>query len=411
MSGSDGIFPRFVHARLHQALRDTPVVLLNGPRQCGKTTLVRELVGSHRRYLTLDDETVLASARSDPTGFLRGLDRVSLDEVQRAPELLRVIKRAVDEDRRPGRFLLTGSADLLTLPRVSESLAGRMEVITLLPLARVELLRHRSRFLDHAFRGKVVSVADPVIGPELIDLVVAGGYPELLARTPSRRQPWARDYARAVVMRDVRDVAEVARLDEMPRLMRSVAHHAGQLINFAELGGQLGLDAKTTRRYLGILEQVYLVRRVEPWFTNRLKRMIKTPKLHFLDTGLLAALQGITAARLAIEREPFGALLESFVFAEVCKLISWADHEVIVHHYRDKDQYEVDLVLEREDGAVVGIDVKAAATVIEQDFRGLHRLAGACGDRLKIGLVLYDGEVTVPFGKRLFAAPISALWS
>lgn len=411
MKQDDGFYPRFVLARVHRALQDTPVVILNGPRQCGKTTLVGQLIGRHRSYLTLDDDTVLASARSDPAGFLRGLDRASLDEVQRAPELLRAIKRAVDQDRRPGRFLLTGSADLLALPRVSESLAGRMEVITLLPLAHSELLRRRPRFLDHAFKGKLGSVTSPVVGADLVELVVSGGYPDLLARAPARRSQWARDYTRAVITRDVRDIADVAHLDDMPRLMRALAHHAGQLLNFAELGGQLGLDAKTARRYLGILEQVYLVRRLEPWFTNRLKRMIKTPKLHFLDTGLLAALRGLTAERLSSDREALGALLESFVFSEVGKLISWTDREITVHHYRDKDQYEVDLVLERDDGAIVGIEVKASATVAEHDFGGLRRLAHACGDRLKLGLVLYDGETSVPFGERLFAAPLSALWT
>lgn len=411
MRQEDTFYPRFALARVHQALRDTPVVLLNGPRQCGKTTLVAQLIGGRRAYLTLDDDTVLASARSDPAGFLRGLDRASIDEVQRAPELLRAIKRTVDQDRRPGRFLLTGSADLLALPRASESLAGRMAVITLLPLAQSELLRRRPRFLDRAFLGKLGSVADPVVGPDLVELVLAGGYPDLLARAPSRRQQWARDYARAVIARDVRDIAEVARLDDMPRLMRALAHHAGQLLNFAELGGQLGLDAKTARRYLGILEQVYLVRRVEPWFTNRLKRMVKTPKLHFLDTGLLAALRGLTAERLASDREALGALLETFVFSEIAKLITWTDREVTVHHYRDKDQHEVDLVLERDDGAMVGIEVKASATVTAHDFGGLRRLARTCGDRLKLGLVLHDGEISVPFGERLFAAPISTLWS
>jgi uncharacterized protein len=407
----DRFYARFALARVHQALRDTPVVILNGPRQCGKTTLVRYLIGGHRSYLTLDDDTVLASAHSDPTAFLRGVDRASLDEVQRAPELLRAIKRVVDQDRRPGRFLLTGSADLLALPRVSESLAGRMEAITLLPLAHSELLGRRPRFLDHAFRGRLGSIASLVIGPDLVELMLAGGYPELLARTPARRQQWVREYARAVIMRDVRDVAEIDRLDEMPRLLRALAHHAGQLLNFAELGGVLGLDAKTARRYLGILEQVYLVRRLEPWFTNRLKRMIKTPKLHFLDSGLLAVLRGLTADRLAADRAAMGALLESFVYSEIAKLISWTDREVTVHHYRDKDQYEVDLVLERDDGAIIGIEVKAAATVTEHDFRGLRRLAAACGEQLQLGLVLYDSETSVPFGERLFAAPISALWS
>jgi hypothetical protein len=411
MARDDRFYPRFALMRVHQALRDTPVVLLNGPRQCGKTTLVRYLIGGHRSYLTLDDETALAAARSDPSGFLRGLERASLDEVQRAPELLRAIKLTVDQDRRPGRFLLTGSADLLALPRVSESLAGRMEVITLLPLAHAELLGRRPKFLDHVFDGKLGSVAAPVVGPDLVELMLAGGYPELIARAPARRQQWAKDYARAVIMRDVRDVAEVERLDEMPRLLRALANHAGQLLNFAELGGQLGFDGKTARRYLGILEQVYLVRRVEPWFTNRLKRMVKTPKLHFLDTGLLAALRGLTAERLSSDREALGALLESFVFSEVAKLISWAGREVIVHHYRDKDQQEVDLVLERDDGAIVGIEVKASATVTGTDFGGLRKLAGACGGRFKLGLVLYDGETPVPFGERLFAAPVSVLWS
>jgi uncharacterized protein len=410
MKNDDRFYPRFILARLHRALRDTPVVLINGPRQCGKTTLVGQLIGGHRSYLTLDDDTVLASARSDPAGFLRGLDRASIDEVQRAPELLRAIKRTVDEDRRPGRFLLTGSADLLALPRVSDSLAGRMEVITLLPLAQSELLRRRPRFLDHAFSGKLGAIADPVLGPDLIEIVLAGGYPELLARAPSRRQQWARDYARAVIARDVRDIAEVTRLDEMPRLMRALANQAAQLLNFAELGGQLGLDAKTARRYLGILEQVYLVRRVEPWYANRLKRLIKTPKLHFLDTGLLAALRGLTAERLASDRNTLGMLLESFVVSELAKLITWTDREVTVHHYRDKDQHEVDFVLERDDGAIVGVEVKASATVTEQDFVGLRRLARACDGRLKLGAVLYDGGTSLPFGEHLYAVPISALW-
>lgn len=411
MKRDDGLYPRFVLARIDRALRDTPVVLLNGPRQCGKTTLLGQLLGRHRSYVTLDDDTALAAATSDPTGFVRGFDRASIDEVQRAPELLRAIKRSVDQDRRPGRFLLSGSADLLALPRVSESLAGRMEVITLLPLAQAEMRRRRPRFLEHAFRGKPVAVSGPVLGAELVDLVLAGGYPDLLARAPARRLAWARDYARAVLTRDVRDIAEVSRLDEMPRLLRVLAQYAGQLLNFTEIGGQLGLDTKTAQRYLAILEQLYLVRRVEPWSTNRLKRLIKTPKLHFLDTGLLAALRGLSADRLSAARDAFGPLLESFVFAEVEKLVGWQDREVTVHHYRDKDQYEVDLVLERDDGAVVGIEVKASATVTAHDFGGLRRLARACGERFQLGLVLYDGETSVPFGDRLFAAPVSALWT
>jgi predicted AAA+ superfamily ATPase len=333
--------------------------------------------------------------------------------VQRAPELMRSIKRVVDEDRRPGRFLLTGSADLLALPRVSESLAGRMETITLLPLSRAELGRRKPSFLARAFEGHVQPVPKTalVTGSDLVDAVLAGGYPEVLARRdPSRRRAWVRDYTRAIVARDVRDIAEIAHLDEVPRLLAALAHQAGQLINYADLAGKLGLDAKTARRYLGILEQVYLVRRIEPWSANRLKRLIKTPKLHFGDTAVLAGFRGVRADNLLADRTSWGALLETFVVSEIAKQLTWTDRQVTLHHYRDKDQLEVDLVLERDDGAVIGIEVKAAASVNERDFSGLRRLQAACGTRFMLGAVVYDGDMAAPFGPALSAVPISALW-
>jgi predicted AAA+ superfamily ATPase len=286
-----------------------------------------------------------------------------------------------------------------------------MEAVTLLPLSRAELGRRKSSFLDAVFAGRVPAAASARTGEDLIEVVVAGGYPEMLTRaTAVRRAGWAREYTRAVIARDVRDIAEVTHLDEMPRLMRALAQQAGQLLNATELGGQLGLDAKTVRRYLGILEQVYLVRRVEPWFTNRLKRLIKTPKLHFLDSGLLAALRGSSAQTLQADRTGFGSLLETFAYAEVAKQISWSDEELVLHHYRDKDQYEVDLVVERGDGAMIGLEIKAAATVAATDFAGMRRLAAACGDRFAFGAVLYDGDLTVPFGSRMQAVPFGALW-
>jgi predicted AAA+ superfamily ATPase len=317
----------------------------------------------------------------------------------------------VDEDRRPGRFLLTGSANVLTLPQVAESLAGRMEVVNLLPLSRAEIRGAKPTFLEKAFLGKVAKPPEIFVGAELMDTVLIGGYPEMLTREdPKRRQAWAREYVEAIVQRDVRDIAEVEKLDQMPRLLRVLAHHSGQLTNFMQTGAEINLDAKTTRRYIGVLEQLFLLRRLDPWFRNRLKRLVKTPKLHFLDAGLLAAILGITEERIAKDRSIFGPVLEAFVFSEIMKQIAWLDGTYTLHHYRDKDQDEVDVVVENDRGEVVGLEVKAAATVTAGDFKGLRKLASASRDRFMLGVVLYDGESAVSFGERMFAAPISCLW-
>jgi len=404
-------YPRFAAAHAALALRDTPVVMVIGPRQCGKTTLVRDLIKGKRDFLTLDDDTVLASARSDPAGLLRSMGKATIDEVQRAPELLRAIKRRVDEHRSAGRFLLTGSANLLTVPQVSESLAGRMEIVSLFPLAQAEIRNRKPAFLKFAFAGKVTQPGEIVTGGDLVHAVLTGGYPEMLKRKrPDRRRAWARDYIRAIVQRDVRDIAEIEKLDRMPRLLQVLAHHSAQLTNFTQIGGQIGFDDKTTAKYIGILEQLFLVRRVEPWFRNELSRLVKTPKLHFLDSGLLAALLGVTAERIAEDRAILGKVLETFVFSELLKLSSWMDTGCAIFHYRDKDQDEVDFVLEDDSGAVVGIEVKAGATVTAHDFKGLRKLGAASGGHFRLGAVLYDGDRAVPFGDRMFAVPLSCLW-
>jgi predicted AAA+ superfamily ATPase len=405
------LYPRFAADCVTTALKDTPVVMVNGPRQCGKTTLVRQFAGKNRAYITLDDDTALEAIRHDPAGFVRGLDTVIIDEVQRAPELLRAIKKSVDADRRPGRFLLTGSANLLTLPRVAESLAGRMEIITLLPLAYSEVLGNRPTFLENALEGRLIKPIDLVLGNELVRTVLVGGYPEMLRRKDQkRRRAWARDYVKAIVERDIRDIADLDKLAQMPRLLQVLAHHSGQLTNFSQLGGQIGLDDKTARKYVAILEKLFLVLRVEPWFRNQLKRLVKTPKLHFIDSGLLAVTVGATEERILKDRTILGALLETFLFSEILKQASWLDEPCTLHFYRDKDQDEVDIIVESESGAIVGLKIKAAATVTAGDFRGLRKLSEVSRHNFKLGLVLYDSENTIPFGDRMFAAPISCLW-
>ena len=406
------LLPRFSAAHVTEALADTPVVMVVGPRQCGKTTLVRDLIGGERAYVTLDADAALEAARSDPAGFVRGLDRAIIDEVQRAPDLLRAIKLSVDDDRRPGRFLLTGSANVLALPQLSESLAGRMAVVELLPLSRAEVRGVRPAFLEAAFQGRALEADELVVGEDLAQAVLMGGYPEMLLRdSPKRRRAWARDYLNTIVRRDVSDIADIERQQQMLRLFQVLAHQSGRLTNFAQVGGQVGLDDKTARRYVVILEQIYVVRRLAPWYRNRLKRLVKTPKLHFLDSGLLAGTLGVTVEQVRDDRSLFGPLLETFVFSEIARQSSWIEEPCALHHYRDKDQDEVDIVAEMPGGSVVGIEVKASATVRADDFKGLRKLAAAVGADFRTGMVLYDGDKVVPFGGGLFAAPISTLWS
>ena len=405
------MYPRFVETRVQEALVDTRVVLLCGPRQSGKTTLVQRIAGDAIPFFTLDDATALTAASADPVGFIRDLDRAVIDEIQRAPGLILAIKTTVDADPRPGRFLLTGSADLMTLPRVADSLAGRMGIVRLLPLAQAELQGAPTSFLDRVFAGKLPTSRSPVIGEGLVETVLAGGYPEALTRSGwRRRHDWHLDYIEAIVQRDVRDVVRIEQLGAMPRLLRVLAEHSGQLVNSSGAGAPLGMNHVTTRRYMAVLENLFLVHFLPPWYTNALKRVTKSPKLHFLDAGLLAALRGITPDRLRRDRTPFGAVLETFVLGELLKLASWADDRYTFSHFRDKERNEVDIVIEDGLGRVAGIEVKASATVSERDFSGLRRLATAAGESFTLGLVLYDGERTVSFGDRTAAVPISALW-
>ena len=404
------LYPRLLNARIREALSDTPVVLINGPRQCGKTTLV-QLHGQELPYFTLDDDNLLTSVRADPAGFIRRIDRAVIDEIQHAPELLRAIKLSVDQDRRPGRFLLTGSANLLAVPKVSDSLAGRMEMLTLLPLMQDEIERRDNRFLEYALdQSWPAQRIEYPAGTNLISRVLVGGYPEMLARpTAARRVAWAGAYLKALLERDVRDLGNIEKLDDMPRLLAVLAQLSGQLVNFALIGGQLGMDSKTAQKYLGILENLFLIRRIAPWSGNELSRLVKTPKLHFLDAGLQASLVRLNPALAMTDRARFGATLESWVCGELAKSLSLTAEPWQIFHYRDKDQVEVDFILESPDRQLIGIEVKAAATVTLDDFRGLKKLQALSGNRFVSGIVLHDGNQALPFGDGLWAVPLAML--
>jgi len=407
------MYARYAETQVRKALRDTRVVAISGPRQSGKTTLARRFARRGLKFFTLDNQTTLQAARADPVAFIQEIDRGVIDEVQRAPDLMLAIKQSVDEDPRPGRFLLTGSANLLTIKTVRDSLAGRIEVVPLYPLNRGEQARLKpSRFLEKAFHGQAPQPRQSLSGEELLNLVVTGGYPDAIKRrSERRRQDWHHAYIQSIVERDLSDIADLAKPGQIPRVLEYAARFAGQLTNLSEIGRSVEIDHKTVDHYLRVLEQLYLVQRVRPWFRNELSRLVKTPKLHFIDSGLLCALRGYSVARMRADRSLFGSLLETFVFSELLKISAWSADRTSIFHFRDRDNFEVDFVLEDTAGHIVGVEIKAAASVTLRDFGGLKRLASSAGDLFVQGILLYNGEQTLPFGDKLRAVPIAALWA
>lgn len=405
--------PRYLAPRLREALADTPVVLIHGPRQSGKTTLARA-VGKARGYdyFSFDDESARAAVARDPAGFVADLPgRVILDEVQRVPTLFTALKAAVDRKRTPGRFILTGSANVLLVPALADSLAGRMGILRLHPLAQCELAGKPPGFLDALFSGAIRTRVSERLGEALAGRIVAGGYPAALARRAApRRAAWYRDYVETQVQRDVRDLSRLRSLDALPRLLAVAAGFTARLLNVADLAGPFQLTRQTIHDYVTLLERVFLLERLPPWHSNHLSRLVKTPKLHMGDTGLACALLGLDASLLHRNRESLGPLLETFVLQELKRQASWHPQPVSFYHFRDRDGVEVDIVMERGAGMLAGIEVKAAATVSAADFRGLRKLKQAAGKRFTKGIVLYDGEISASFGEGFYAVPIRRLW-
>ncbi|MCY3767552.1 MAG: ATP-binding protein [Gemmatimonadetes bacterium] len=413
MDASRSLFPRSLEPVIREALADTPVVCVLGPRQCGKTTLVRQLAPD-RAYISLDEHNYHQTALADPAGFVASLpDAVTLDEVQRAPALLPAIKNVVDQDRRPGRFVLTGSANLLLMPTVTESLAGRTEIAQLHPLTESEKARAPGRFLSDLLNGAIkpgIRQETTPDGPSLPDRLVAGGFPEPLTRTPVRSRQWHRQYLRSIIDRDVQDVARVRDAHELSRLLELLALRSAGLLNTSNLADTLGLDRSTVNHYIAVLERLFLVRRLPAWHRNPAKRLIRSPKVHLVDTGLAATLADLTAYDWLGRRDSMGHLLESFVVQQLIAQATWTEPDLRFWHYRDKDRVEVDIVITLGQ-RTWGIEVKAARTLAPRDGKGLVRLADRCGADFESGVLLYAGRDRLPLAdKRMLAVPLSDLW-
>jgi hypothetical protein len=405
---------RNIQETVAEAMADTPIVLLNGARQTGKTTLVQSLSSaSGVQYYTLDDAATVALASADPDGFVRAQPgTVAIDEIQKAPALFPAMKLAVDRQRRPGRFLLTGSANVLALPSLSESLVGRMQVVPLYPFSAGELAGARETLVARLFQGDLLG--HKPTGPRLpwTERIVRGGFPEAIERKDAaRRSAWFASYVSTLLQRDVRDLAKVDGLVALPNLLKLLAARGAGLLNLASLARDIALPHTTVTRYLALLETVFLIHRLPAWSANLGRRLVKAPKLHLVDTGLASHLLGADAARLRQDPMLLGHLLESYVASELRKQLSWAEPRTSLFHFRTSAGLEVDLLLERPDGAIAALEVKTSATIGPGDFAGLEGLRTLAGKRFRAGAVLYTGDQILPFGKNLWALPIEALWS
>lgn len=407
------LYPRYMEPVLKAALADTPVVCLLGPRQVGKTTLVQQL-RPKISYISFDDQTLVEAAKNDPVGFVQGLPApVILDEVQRVPELMPAIKSAVDNQRIPGRFLLTGSANLLLLPKVQESLAGRMEVVLLNPLSEMEKQGSKKSLLQMLLAGDIKTKisARQTIVHGIPEAICAGGYPEPNTRTAPRARQWYKQYLNAIIQRDVKDIAAIRDENEMSRLMELLAYRTANLLNVSSLSCDLGVDRATAEKYLTILERLFLIRRLPAWHRNNAKRLIKTPKVHVIDSGLASMLNRLTVKNWQSHSMEFGALLESFVVQQLICQAGWVDSDLRFSHYRDKDKVEVDLVIEQGRN-VWAVEVKRAASVQDKDCAGLARIAAQAGKNFLGGILLYSGTSCLPLKvDKCFAVPMDRLWT
>lgn len=409
------IYPRGDRELIVEALRDTRGVFVLGARQVGKSTLARQIAEEDHpaQIVNLDDKALRDAAWADPEGFVAGLRRpVMIDEVQRgSPDLLLAIKATVDRDLSPGQFLLTGSANVLSNRKVPDALTGRIEIVQLWPLAQAEIEGSTHNFVDSLFASAPPQVTGAPRGRDALrGRIAPGGYPEARLRSGRRQSRWFESYLQTTFEKDLETIAEAHKLQEIPRLLKVVAARAANLFVPGNLSKAMDLDHRTVDRYVGLLETIFLVKRVPAWRPGLGQREIQTPKIYLVDSGLLLHLLGADEERMVTDDQVTGKALENFVAMELVKHAEWSAVAPRVFHYRQAAD-EVDLVFESRPGDVAAVEVKARVSLSRSDWRVLAKLRDKLGDRFKCGVIVYAGEQTIPLGDRLYAVPVSGLWT
>jgi predicted AAA+ superfamily ATPase len=409
------LIPRSVRSLIVEGFEDFRIVFVGGARQVGKTTLVSDIAANEHPMpaFTLDDQATREAAMRDPTGFVADLPRPAfIDEIHRVPDLLLALKKAVDEDTAAGRFVITGSANVLESRRIQDALPGRIDRIDMWPLAQSEIHHGQVNVVDELFAGRAPRVTGAPVGrAAFAEVVSEGGYPQARERPPGRRrQRWFANYVSATLARDLLELADVRRLDDVERLLRLLATQSANLLSYRKIGARLDMHHGTVQAYVALLEQMFLVKRLPAWRPGLGAREATTPKLYVCDSGLLAHLLGAGTERIEDDDQVTGKLCETFVAGEFLRHASWSEQQPRLYHYQ-RDREDVDLVLENNRGQIIGIEVKAAATLRAGDWKWLAKLGDARGDKFCAGIVVYAGEQTIPLGRKLWAVPYSGLWA
>jgi predicted AAA+ superfamily ATPase len=408
----DKIYPRWQADIVRRALRERRVVILSGVRQCGKTTLAKQIITDKDIYRTLDNVQMLQAALSDPLGFVKhSSGTLVIDEIQKAPMLLTAIKQAVDENNEPGQFLITGSTDIQKHPEVTESLAGRVKNVRLRGLSIGERLEAKPTFLDKSFRRDWASQIKGYDKKAVIELAFAGSYPEALSLEPEKRIDWYLDYISSLLTRDLRDIINIRRKDNLKKLLEVFASWSSKFIDTATICSKLGISRSTYTTYAGALESLYLFDKISSWVNTDYDRVGRREKTFAADTGLMAAVLGWQIEEVLLDSDKSGKLLETLAYNELAAQIG-LDYQYSLFHYRDREKREVDYIVENRHGSALGIEVKAGSFVSTKECRHLKWLKDKFnGGGNFTGIVLYTGEQTLPLGQDLYAVPIASIWS
>jgi uncharacterized protein len=414
-----GLASRRLGEVVEARLAEEPVVVLNGPRTVGKSTLLSDLARHRRRgVIDCDDLATRAAVRSDPARFVDSDELVLIDEYQHVPELLDAIKAQLNRDLRPGRYILAGSTRYATLPEAAQALTGRVDIIPVLPLSQGEIDGVHETFVAKLLEGAGINISSAQIATtrdEYAQRATSGGMPVALRRPAgSSRSRWFSNYVNLVIDKDVTDISRIRQREMLPRLLSQLAARSGQVLNMAAISGTVGLEKSTAENYIKLLEAVFLVYRLPAWGTTLGSRVTKHPKVHIVDSGVMAWLLSLTPQKIG-QAAPatlteYGHLLETFAVGEILKQASWSDAPVNAGHFRTETGDEVDLVLERDDGQVIAIEVKAGSHISGEDFRGLRQLRERLGPRLEEAVVLHTGEHAYAHDGWITVLPLDRLW-